>query len=192
MDTTAEYYLVGTGLDPYGDTVRFVSGSATDCTGGAAGGTSDITNLGHLPLDTLLAPSNLIFTIPGTYQVCIKFSGQTFVLLDSSTFFVTVKGPASFSPTQLPIGVATTVTFTGAGLNRASGQDMVKVVASSANDCSSATIVESGSPLEFTGDRFSLKHFYCSNNCLPPPLILLQIGTRLEPVAAIYARFGPI
>jgi hypothetical protein len=80
-----------------GDAAKAVTSSGA-CSDAAAGGTSEVTDLGPDNADDATqAKASFTFTIAGDYKVCYKLAGGTYAQVGSSTLTVNAVAPTGFS-----------------------------------------------------------------------------------------------
>ena len=124
---------LGLNLGSGADAAKAVVSSGT-CADPAGGGSSEVTDLG--PGDstsTTLANLRLTFTAAGTYKVCYKVQGGSYVQVGTSLVSVSGVTPTEFTDDgSVEAGGSETITLTGGtGMNRANGTNWVKAVVSS-------------------------------------------------------------
>eukprot|EP00929_Paragymnodinium_shiwhaense_P095420 TRINITY_DN5652_c0_g1_i1.p1 TRINITY_DN5652_c0_g1~~TRINITY_DN5652_c0_g1_i1.p1 ORF type:complete len:1295 (+),score=207.12 TRINITY_DN5652_c0_g1_i1:95-3979(+) len=130
------FIIEGIGLNRAagGDAMKFVE-DGDACTSSVAGGTAEILDL--LPNDATNVVSTqamITFTLPGNFSLCYELEGDIYRVVAT----LTVKGVSDFTPSSTLFLTSTTITFTGAGLDRGPIGDAVKFVSSSAADCNGA------------------------------------------------------
>ena len=115
-----------------GDAAKVVTSSGS-CSDSAAGGTSEVTDLGPDNTDGVTqAEAGFTFTVAGDYKVCYKLAGGSYAQVGSSTLTVAAVAPTAFSDDgAVTTGSSETITFLdGNGLNLLTGGDSSKIVSS--------------------------------------------------------------
>eukprot|EP00929_Paragymnodinium_shiwhaense_P025766 TRINITY_DN15513_c0_g1_i1.p1 TRINITY_DN15513_c0_g1~~TRINITY_DN15513_c0_g1_i1.p1 ORF type:complete len:1084 (+),score=249.78 TRINITY_DN15513_c0_g1_i1:148-3399(+) len=148
---TSVFALVGGGLSsrpsPAGDSMKFVSSTATDCSESPAGGTAEVTDLDPGDQDGLsVTVASVIFTQNGNYQVCYREAlGTGAYQLLASLGTISVSGVEGVTYTaNAAVNVPVKIDFTGNGngLNSEAGGDTVKLVAEDTQYCDSAAAAD--------------------------------------------------
>jgi len=132
----------GSGLDIRAgrDMAKMVAGNASNCSVPAAGGTSEVSDLGPDEANSaVLATASFNFTTTGTYQLCYKAFGGNYGFVGSEVR-VLARPQQYTSDGSVTAGTVEPIVFAGgSGLRLGAGQDSAKMV-SSAGNCSEAPV----------------------------------------------------